>query len=70
MAALYGNIGEYDPSQEEWSAYLDEVLKQLKEAGVTLKRPKCYFLQPEVEYLGHKISKVRLSPTDEKVRAI
>jgi MoaA/NifB/PqqE/SkfB family radical SAM enzyme len=57
-------------NESEHLKNLDEVLKRLKEAGVTLKRSKCYFLQPEVEYLGHKISKAGLSPTDAKVRAI
>ena len=35
-----------------------------------LKRNKCAFLLPAVEYLGHKISAQELQPTDEKIRAI
>ena len=31
---------------------------------------KCAFLLPEVEYLGHKITKYGLQPTAEKIRAI
>ena len=57
-------------NESEHLKNLDEVLKRLKEAGVTLIRFECYILQPEVEYLGHKISKAGLSPTDAKVRAI
>ncbi len=35
-----------------------------------LKKEKCRFMLPEVEYLGHCISAKGLHPTDEKVRAI
>ena len=35
-----------------------------------LKKEKCAFLLPEVEYLGHKISKEGLQPTETKVCAI
>ena len=35
-----------------------------------MKRSKCEFLTPEVVYLGHKITKEGLQPTDGKVRAV
>eukprot|EP00731_Ephydatia_muelleri_P039209 Em1216g1a len=57
-------------NESEHLKNLDEVLKRLKEAGVTLIRFECYFLQPEVEYLGHKISKAGLSPTDAKPQQV
>ena len=34
---------------------LDEVLNRLETAGLRLKRNKCAFLLPSVEYLGHKM---------------
>ena len=37
---------------------------------MNLKREKCSFLEAEVEYLGHCISKQGLQPTEAKVRAI
>ena len=49
---------------------LAEVLKRLEAAGMRLKRNKCSFLLPQVEYLGHQISEKGLQPTKEKVRAI
>ena len=49
---------------------LDTVLSRLKEAGMRLKRQKCRFMLPAVEYLGHHISAAGLQPTTEKVRAI
>lgn len=49
---------------------LQEVLMRLEKAGLKLKREKCAFMLPSVEYLGHVISKEGLKPTNEKVRAI
>ena len=57
-------------SEQQHLKTLDEVLERLDKAGVRLKREKCAFMLPSVEYLGHKISAAGLQPTDEKVRAI
>ena len=35
-----------------------------------VKRSKCAFLLPQVEYLGHQISEKGLQPTTQKLRAI
>lgn len=58
------------PTETEHLATLDKVLDCLKTAGLRLKRRKCAFLLPAVEYLGHKISAEEIQPTEEKVRAI
>ena len=47
---------------------LEEVLKRLAEAGLHLKRRKCVFMQPQVTYLGHNISKKGIQPMDIKLR--
>ena len=49
---------------------LDVVLSKLSAAGLRLKRSKCFFLKPSVEYLGHIVDKRGLHPTTEKVKAI
>ena len=49
---------------------LDTVLLRLQSAGMRLKKAKCEYLKPSVEYLGHVISAEGLSPTQKKVRAI
>ena len=41
-------------STEEHLKNLDEVLSRLKNAGMCLKKSKCAFLLPQVEYLGHQ----------------
>ena len=47
-----------------------EVLKRLENAGMRLKKSKCKFLMTEIEYLGHRITKEGLKPTESKVQAI
>ena len=49
---------------------LATVLDCLESAGISLKREKCAFMLPEVEYLGHRISARGLQPLGSKVRAI
>ena len=58
------------PTLEEHLSTLDKVLEKLGTAGLRLNKPKCFFLQPSIEYLGHIIDKDGLHPTEEKVRAI
>ena len=58
------------PTEMEHLAILDKVLTRLEATGLRLKRHKCAFLLPVVEYLGHKISAEGIQPTEEKVRAI
>ena len=49
---------------------LGSVLVRLEEAGVRLKRSKCSFLMPSVEFLRHHISAKGIQPTLEKVEVI
>lgn len=57
-------------TKEDHLRTLDEVLARLEKAGVRLKKEKCVFLAPEVVYLGHRINREGLHPTDDKVQAI
>ena len=49
---------------------LSEVLRRMEEAGMRLKRDKCCFVLPQVQYLGHVISRHGIQPTEDKVRDI
>ena len=49
---------------------LSEVLSRLKEAGLRLKREKCTFMQPSVEYLGYKVDMTGIHAIETKVEAI
>ena len=57
-------------SRAEHLKTLEEVLNRLEKAGIRLKKSKCKFLMTEIEYLGHRITKEGLKPTQLKVRAI
>ena len=49
---------------------LGQVLTKLEEHGLRLKREKCSFMQPSVEYLGYLIDAEGIHTTPEKVAAI
>jgi len=49
---------------------LDQVLTRLEEADMRLKRVKCSFLLPSVDYLGYLISGAGIQPNSEKVEAV
>ena len=55
---------------EEHLEHFKEVLRRLQAAGMRLKKEKCLFLLPSVEYLGHNISEAGLQTADSKVEAI
>ena len=57
-------------STEKHLKNLEEFLSRLRNAGMWLKKSKCAFLLPQVEYLGHQISEKGLQPTTQKLRAI
>ena len=57
-------------TEQEHLHNLEAVLNRLQKVGMKLKKEKCEFLAAEVEYLGHRISKEGLQPTEAKVRAI
>ena len=49
---------------------LEEVLRRLKEHGITVKKSKCQFLCESVEYLGHIIDKDELHAAPSKMQAV
>ena len=57
-------------TEEEHLRNLTEVLKRLREAGLKLKRNKCFFLAKSVVYLGHTIDADGLHPTPDKLQAV
>ena len=57
-------------TEEEHLQNLEEVISRLEKAGIRLKKSKCAFMLPSIEYLGHTISAEGLHPTSEKIKAI
>lgn len=60
----------YSNTFDEHIKLLDEVLTRLSSHNVKLKIKKCYFVKPEVTYLGHTISHNQVKPSPEKTEAI
>lgn len=58
------------PTEESHLRMLEEVLRRLDRAGLRVKMKKCDFMQPSVNYLGHKIDETGLHPLPDKVQAI
>ena len=57
-------------SDEEHMQVIEQVLERLQSFGLRLKRDKCSFLKPSVEYLGYLVDKEGLHATPAKVEAI
>ena len=57
-------------NEERDRASLTEVLDRLKQSGLRLKRNKCRFLAPAVEYLGYRIDRYGLQALPDKIAAI
>ena len=68
--AYLDDILIFSDSFETHLKHLDDVLRRLRKASLSLNRKKCHFVQPEISYLGHIISKDGIAPDPEKVRAI
>lgn len=49
---------------------LRAVLQRLQDHGLRLQKTKCKFMLAEVEYLGYKIGKEGVKPTESKAKAI
>lgn len=60
------------PSKElnEHLETLGEVFRRLRDANLEIRKDKCHFLQTQIVYLGYKINKNELRPTDDGIKAI
>jgi len=56
--------------KEEHMDRLHQVLERLQEHGTHVKKSKCAFLKPSVQYLGHQVDADGLHATDDKLKAI
>lgn len=49
---------------------LEETMKRLTQAGLTLSQDKCYLCRPELKYLGFVVNELGLHVDPDKVKAI
>ena len=57
-------------TQAEHLESLEEVLMRLASVGLSVKRSKCKFLVPSIEFLGHLIDGMGIHPLPDKIQAI
>ena len=57
-------------TEEEHLKALEEVLRRLAQVGLRVKKPKCKFMVPSVEYLGYRIDAAGLHPIADKVQVV
>ena len=60
----------YSRTLEEHVHHLEQVFEICKEANLRIKLAKCSFASDNVEYLGHRITKDGLKPTDRNVKKV
>lgn len=60
----------YSDSIEEHLIHLETIMKNLKEANITVNIEKSQFFRKKIQYLGYCLSTEGISPTEEKVSAI
>ena len=57
-------------NDEEHMANLRAVLEALRDAGLTVKMSKCFFMRDEVEFCGFEVSKEGVKPMNKNVEAV
>ena len=68
-AAYLDDILIFSDTWEEHQRHLTEVLKRVREAGLTLNKNKCVFAVAELDYLGFHIGRGRVQPREKKIAA-
>jgi hypothetical protein len=57
-------------NDQEHLQNLTAVLQRLDQHGVKLKKSKCFFFKPYIQYLGFIVDARSLHPTPDKIEAI
>ncbi|RXN24948.1 hypothetical protein ROHU_005997 [Labeo rohita] len=69
-AAYLDDVVIYSGTWQEHLRHLDDILKRLQEAGLTINTTKCSWAQEEVKYLGYLLGHGQIRPQVEKLKAI
>ena len=55
---------------QEHNRNLAIILDRLQNLGLKIQPDKCEFLKPELEYLGHVVTKEGVKPNPKKIQAV
>ncbi|XP_063627002.1 uncharacterized protein LOC134798550 [Cydia splendana] len=55
---------------EDHLAHLKEIFHRIRQAGLQINKNKCEFAKPEIEYLGHTVTREGIKMNEAKIRAI
>ena len=61
------DIVVFSKTEEEHLIWLRAVLEQFQKHGLKLKPSKCQFFRTEITYLGHRVSKDGMSPSQDNL---
>ena len=76
LAGVEGTVNMIDDTlvfgkdQTEHDERLEEVLRKLEEAGITLNAEKCEYSKASLTFLGHVVDASGIRPDPEKIKAI
>ena len=68
--AYLDDIVVYGSTIQEHNENLAILLERLRATGLKLQPDKCELLRPELEYLGHSITKDGVKPNEIKIEAV
>ena len=69
-AAYLDDIIIFSSSWADHKRHIAEVLRRIRNAGLTLNLSKCVFAVAELDYLGHQIGCNRVQPREQKIAAL
>jgi hypothetical protein len=70
ILVFFDDILLYSKTEQEHQEHLQTVLEVLRKNQLFVKKSKCVFVQPQVEYLGHIISGNEVSTDPNKIQAV
>nr|XP_039254335.1 uncharacterized protein K02A2.6-like [Styela clava] len=70
VGVFQDDIGVTGSSDKEHIARLEEVFKRLTNVGLKINPNKCKWMVSEITYLGYRINKLGVQPTEDNLRAV
>jgi hypothetical protein len=58
------------PTFEDHLDHLEVIFQRIRQAGLRINTAKCEFAKPEIEYLGHTVTREGIKMNEAKIRAI